>query len=193
MKSSITTYYRKNNTERVLQGDILKDISIPIFKDSLEMVDVEYCAVLSQDCDLNQDYNAQKAYREQDFDGNSMNNPSLNGKIIPSILLCPAYPAEQLRTGTHLQHLNIPMNQISKPKQTLWRKIEQNEIPRYHHLEGMEIFESDLVLDFKRYYCVSRDYFYSIYPKHYFISLNELYREDLSLRFSNYQSRIGLP
>ena len=194
MKSNITEYYRKNDTKRILQGDILKDFKIPTYDDEVKMITIPYGVVLSQDCDLNQDYNSQKEYEKLNLEKNDKNNPNLNNKLLPSILICPAYDAEQLRKGEHLQHIDIPMNEISKTRKTPWKNILQNQTPRYHYLNESEEFGiSDLVLDFKRYYSVSRDYLYSIYPEHYFISLNELYREDLSDRFFNYQSRIGLP
>ena len=42
--------------------------------------------------------------------------------MIPSILICPAYLAEQLRKGTHLKSLNLPMIKISNSKKTPWKK-----------------------------------------------------------------------
>ena len=146
--------------------------------------------VLSQDCDLNQDYNARN--ESKCIDGNLDKLQSLNNKFLPSVLLCPAYPADQLREGIHLQFLNLPMSKISKPGKTPWKKICQNETPRYHYLNRYEPFEiPDLVLDFKRYYTVSREYLYDIYNEVYLASLGGLYREDLSQRFANYLSRIG--
>ncbi|WP_292474386.1 hypothetical protein [Methanosphaera sp.] len=52
---------------------------------------------------------------------------------------------------------------------------------------------SPIVFDFKRYYTVSTSYIYSVFSDYYLISLNELYRENLSSRFANYLSRMGLP
>lgn len=193
MKSAINSQYRKNTTKRILQGDILKDVEIPIFDGDLNIVNADYAAILSQDCDLNQDFNSREEYLKRNLKNN--NNPSLNSKMIPSILLCPAYPAEQLREGNHLSSIGLPMNKISNPKKTPWKNILNNETPRYHYLAEThdEIEMPELILDFKRYYSVSRDYLYSIYSDCYCISLNELYREDLSNRFYNYHSRIGLP
>lgn len=189
MKSNIESVYRENTGDRVLQGDIFNNLSIPIFSDNeLNLIESYYSVVLSQDCDLNQDYDAWNAFKDND------NIESINNKRIPSILLCPAYPANQVREGVNLEFLDLPMSKISHPSKTPWKKIIQNETPRYHFLSGVNDFEiPDLVLDFKRYYTVSRDYLYSVYDDFYVASLNELYREDLSLRFSNYFSRVGLP
>ena len=114
--------------------------------------------------------------------------------MIPSILLSPAYPAEQLRKGNHLNFLNLKMTNIGKTKSTSWRNVIHNDNPRFHFLNGSNEFDlPDLVIDFKRHYSLSRNYIYSIYEDTYNCSLNELYREDLSNRFCNFISRIGLP
>lgn len=108
--------------------------------------------------------------------------------------MSPAYPADSLREVDYLDFFGIKMTKIGKKKDTRWKILTQNETPRYHYLsESPELNVTDLVIDFKRYYSVSRDYLYSIFPKFYFISLKELYREDLSNRFYNFQSRIPLP
>ncbi len=80
---------------------------------------MEYGVVLSQDCDLNQDYNSRKEITDI---SNNQDNLYLNNKMIPSILICPAYLAEQLRKGTHLKSLNLPMIKISNSKKTPWKK-----------------------------------------------------------------------
>ncbi len=155
----------------------------------MELNKLKFGVILSQDCDLNQDYNSREFLKTVKKD-----ETTLNDKMIPSILICPAYPAEQLRLGTHLASINMPMTKISSAKKTPWRKIIQNETPRYHFLGESEEFEiPELVLDFKRYYSLSREYLYKIYSKCYLVSLSELYREDLTNRFHHYHSRIGLP
>lgn len=93
MNSNINSIYRLNDSKRAIQGDILKNIDIPIFNDELEFIKLKFGVILSQDCDLNQDYESRNKISNND-------NPSINNKIIPSILICPAYPAEQLRQGT---------------------------------------------------------------------------------------------
>lgn len=117
---------------------------------------------------------------------------SMYDKILPSILVCPAFPAKQLREGVHLNNYkNYFMQHINS---CTWGKIKINEIPRYHYLNEFSEFQiPDLVLDFKRYYTLPTDYVYNIFEKSYIGSLNELFRENLSSRFSNYLSRIGTP
>lgn len=89
MKSNIESIYRLNNSNRVLQGDILKNLDVPIYKKELELQALDFGVIISQDCDLNQDYNSRNRISKT----NDKSNPSLNNKILPSILICPAYPA----------------------------------------------------------------------------------------------------
>lgn len=71
-----------------------------------------------------------------------------------------------VKARNHLNSINMPMVKISGSKKTPWKKIIQNETPRYHYLKKSEKFEiPELVLDFKRYYSISREYLYSIYLK----------------------------
>ena len=60
MKSKIDSIYRLNNSKRALHGDILKNINIPIYNKELELNKLKYGVILSQDCDLNQDYNSRE-------------------------------------------------------------------------------------------------------------------------------------
>ena len=187
-------YYKKNNPLRISQGDLLTNVKIPILKKELDIVISPYLIVLSQDCDLNQDFDAHNQIKTINFDESNKKISSFYNKMIPSIVVVPAYPADNLREGTHLNFLDLEMTKIGKEKDTRWKILIQNETPRYHYLEGSENLDIiNLALDFKRYYTLSREYLYSVFPECYFLSLKELYREDLSHRFFNFQSRIGLP
>ncbi|WP_410320021.1 hypothetical protein [Methanobrevibacter sp.] len=187
-------YYKKNNPLRISQGDLLTNVKIPILKKELDIVISPYLIVLSQDCDLNQDFDAHNQIKTINFDESNKKISSFYNKMIPSIVVVPAYPADNLREGTHLNFLDLEMTKIGKEKDTRWKILIQNETPRYHYLGGSENLDIiNLALDFKRYYTLSREYLYSVFPECYFLSLKELYREDLSHRFFNFQSRIGLP
>ncbi len=200
MKSNISSIYRNNYSNQISQGDILYNFPIYYYNyddKSLDFLELPYCIIVSQDCDLTQHFNAynkKKKLLSEGFNEEDSKVKSETNKIIPSVMLVEGFPAEQLRTGTHLSTLNLYTPQISKEKKTPWRNILQNETPRYHYLCGDDTMNiSPIVFDFKRYYTVSTSYIYSKFSDYYLISLNELYRENLSSRFANYLSRIGLP
>ncbi len=182
--SQINTYYRKHSFGRILQGDILRDVKFnyAVQEDS-EIVEYyfPYIIVLSQDCDLQQDFNNRT---DESSDKN-------HDKYIQSILVCPAYLSDDLKKGEHLKRLGLTMERKNSKQ---FSTITTNQNARYHYLERNPEYQvPHLVLDFKHYYTLPLEYLYGIYEKHYITSLNELFREALSQRFSFYLSRIGLP
>jgi hypothetical protein len=141
-------------------------------------VELPYIVVLTQDCDLLQDFTKREIEKED-----------LQDHFLHTILVCPAYPSERFKEGTHLSHWGVRMSRIKN-----YSAIEDNMHKRYHHLtEDEQQGIPDLILDFKHYYAIPVDTLYKLYPYHRFASIKKLFREDLSHRFSFYLSRIGLP
>ncbi len=202
MNSNIISIYFKKDKIRLYQGDLYKDIlffEYSIKKNELIESKLPYLIILSQDCDLNQDFNAMQKKEKLNQDTNNQNNDNsivrkYDDKLIPSILTCPGFPAEQVRLGSHLEENDLFMDEKGNEKKTKWKNILQNETSRYHYVEGdKELGIPSLVFDFKRYYTIPRDNFYSQTDNNYLATLNTLFRENISNRFSNYISRIGLP
>lgn len=182
---------RESPISRASQGDIYRDIVMPLAMPlglgqngkEFEIAEIEYnyAVVLTQECDLEQDFR------------NKEQNGDKQDKCLPSILLAPAYLAEQLREGTHLSDLGLVMEHIDSKR---WRILIRDNNKRYHFLEkDLEHQVPDLVVDFKHYFTLSRDFFYSkmVNDIQYVASIDVLYREHLSHRFAYYLSRIGLP
>ncbi|MFZ1984610.1 MAG: hypothetical protein WAU91_09360 [Desulfatitalea sp.] len=188
LKSKIESHYETHDCKRISQGDILRDIKFVIIGDDESSVELtyQYIVVLSQDCDLEQ--------------GNSILSPELKcegscklfNQFLHSVLFVPAFPSELLRSGEHIKSLyDIKADRIVG---SLWGPIKINQSPRYHFLPAdVEHQIPDLVMDFKAYYTLPFRYFLHKHKKHYLATVNELFREHLSQRFSNYLNRIGLP
>jgi len=186
--SNVTATYRKHDKTRIRQGDILRDFELIEWRGfvdhnlkrvKLRLRCLPYIVLLTQDCDLGLDF----IYRSQEKE--------TQDKYLQSILACPAYFAEQLRKGTHLEDLGLQMESIKRPR---WDNIKNNSDPRYHFLPPFESFGiPPLVVDFKHYYSLSRDMLYNVFGEYYRASLNELFREELSQRFSAFLSRVGVP
>ena len=184
--SQIKTYYRKHNADRIVQGDILREVKFSDWDWDTEKNNViiyeknlPYVVILTQDCDLEQDFK----YRTTTVKNND--------KILQSILVCPAYGWEDFTKGDHLKDFELKMEVITSDKKKL---IRTQQVPRFHYLEeDSESQTPALVIDFKHYYTLPVEFLRHIYIKHYVSSMNELFRESLSQRFSFYLSRIGLP
>jgi len=188
--SNVVSPYCRHTLERFHQGDILREIEVVlwVFKKEKEgnssKIEVrkrrlEYAIVLTQECDLEQDVNNRKDCKDH------------RDKFIDSILLIPAYPAEKVRGGNHIDGSKM---QIFTNK--IWSSVKQNHDYRYHYLTEFADFQlPSLVADFKHYFTIPRDVLYEAYMirAHYVASLAELFRENLSIRFAQYLARIGLP
>lgn len=172
---------------RVCQGDILRDIE---YLESMREVEGEieirkiiypYAIVLTQDCDLAQDYTFRHEEKET------------KDKLIVSVLMAPMHNAEHVFVGEHLNELGITSQRIKK-NGSHGKLIMQNQLPRYHYLA----FPDDvpivpLIIDFKHYFSAPVPYLNSIKGSNFECKVSDLFREDVSQRFAAFLSRIGLP
>lgn len=120
------------------QGEILSDVSQFVFdQPSVEITEIlhPYVIIASQDCDLLWDFESRKDNK----------GAQLNG-----ILLYEAHDALKYRAQV--------------PGSDIWKRIIQNKDERYHALESAaadfdlkEIGIPDLIVDFKRFFCLSPD------------------------------------
>lgn len=175
----------RQRRKRVSQGDVYRDVEfIESLQESQGIVEVvkivfPMIIVLTQDCDLN-----------QDFCNRSEEKPDAQ---LLSVLAAPMYNAEHVYRGEHLEDLGLRVAIISRDS-TSGKRLRQNETPRYHYLE----FPEDVpivpsVIDFKHYFSVNVRCLESIRGKQFVCRVSELFREDVSHRFSSFLSRIGLP
>ena len=130
---------------------------------------------LNQECDLENDY----------FETKNRDRKLLH------LAIAPAFNFEQFLSGTHWGGI-YAQNQGCKRKDTATKAIMDNQNPRYHYLKFLEDDKPELIVDFKHFFTVNRDFLYNQLHKRLY-SLDGLFRESLSLRFCNYVSRIGLP
>ena len=174
---------------RIHQGDIIRDVdyieSVYEKEGNLEISKVRFplIIVLTQDCDLSQDY----MYRY------GRKTKSNQDKFLFSVLVAPLYNADHFFLGEHLDLLNQKMQLISR-KKSPGQFIQKNENPRYHYFQfpdKVSIVPS--IVDFKHYFSVNIDYLKRKKKDDFVCKVSELFREQVTLRFSNFLSRIGLP
>ena len=174
---------------RISQGDIYKNIGhveSVIEKDgyiNISKIIFPLVVVLTQDCDLAQDSEFRKGKKTQD-------------KILFSALVAPMYNAEDVFLGKHLDDVygkEKSMEPIPKNRSP-GKYLMQNERCRYHYLE----FPDDthivpLIIDFKHYFSINIEQLVQSRNDCFVCRVSKLYREDISSRFANFLSRIGLP
>jgi hypothetical protein len=180
----------EGDQKRISQGDVYKDIEYIEYafeKDgAVEISKILFplVVVLTQDCDLAQDSEFRTA------------SDKTKDKVLFSVLVAPMYNADDVFNGTHLDDLyekDNSMAPIARNKSP-GKFLMQNERCRYHYLEFPgEITIVPIIIDFKHYFSININQLISCRKEHFVCRLSELYREDLSLRFANFLSRIGLP
>lgn len=181
----------RENVERICQGDIFSNVELIEYADinkegivEISKISFPFVVVLTQDCDLEQDFNNRIKTTRQNED-----------KHILSIIVAPLYNIEHVYTGEHLSELDLRMQIINSNASKSENKfLKSNQNPRYHYLEFPEEIQIvNSVLDFKHYFTVNNEYLKKIKSSNYIGKVAELYREQISHRFANYLSRIGLP
>jgi hypothetical protein len=175
---------------RVCQGDIISNveyIEYAIEKEGqieISKIVFPYVYVLTQDCDLEQEFNNR----------NNVNAPNQDKHLI-SVIVAPFYNIEHVYDGEHLSQIGLKMQTINrKPTSTENKILKDNRNPRYHFLQfPTEVKISDSVIDFKHYFTVNSILLHSLKSTNFVCKVSELYREQISHRFSFFLSRIGLP
>lgn len=170
---------RSTRNFQVDQGDIFSSITFFRYFDikddaiNLNKADFSNVLVLSQTCDL---------CRESEKSGS-----------ILSVLVVPLFTIEDYKSGRHLEELGI----VEKPKDKgVIDKYRKKEHYRFRVLDFSDDekikynLEDSFVIDFRYFFTADINQFNK---KKYKVSLNELFREEISTAFSSYLSRIGLP
>jgi hypothetical protein len=181
--------YLKHELPRFCQGDILRDLEVVEWASVLNtepmQIDLKkrvlpYAVVLSQECDLHQDQQNRS----------NLTRPTQD-KYLHSVLLGPAYRAQEVRQGTHLSALEVKCEALNRDR---WKVVTQNNNDRYHYLPAFDPLQvPDVVLDFKHFITAPRANLLNLKPVAYLASLGQLYRDSLSQRFANFLARIALP
>lgn len=141
----------------------------------LERIVHPYCIVVSQDCDLDQDFHAR-----QDEGASSP---------LPNVLLCEASTATELKG-------------IVPAGRDIWKRIIQNKDERYQFLQATAPEQDaaneglpELGIDFRRHFSVPTDELYEQFGlgARRRCRLVSPYKEHFMNRFANFMARVGLP
>ncbi len=204
----INVQVKERTDQQLHQGDIYRDIEYIEYADiingqvNISKLHYQYVVLLSQECDLTQDWSERRKKCEfgssEDENGDKQITNLNYDKILQSIIVAPMFNYEHFKLGSHFSNLGFDMSksyeQFINPKRTPRKVLEANNNPRFHYFEfdqTVPIVPS--VVDFKHFFTISINWLYENKNEHYVCSLDELYRERLSQRFSNFLSRIGLP
>ena len=162
--SGLFQYFRSLENKNSVEGETL-----------LDEVTHPWAIVLTQTCDLEQDFKARSQEAKEE-------------KKIPSILFCEVTTADKLKGGCG--------------GSDLWKRIKKNQDERYHFLQKVKPQEdsieegiSELGVDFKRYFTLpTEEVYHQIKGKaKRRAQLNEPFNRHFISRFFRFQLRVALP
>ena len=187
-----TTKTYINSSKEITQCDIFRDIEfLEYFREEEQIIQASKIVfplvmVLTQSCDLQQDYNAREKI-EKEEKGN-------HDKFLISVIVVPLYNFDDFMQGQHLSQLGYEMTNHGGNSAKARKRFINNENKRYHYLRFPEQTTLvDSIIDFKHYFTVTLENLKEAYDERYVCSVEILYRELILQRFSNFLSRIGLP
>jgi hypothetical protein len=180
----ISARKRKETTpsSRICQADIFQDIevieNVSVKSNKLFVYNLSFPFIicLNQECDLEQDYRL----REE----------GSNKARMLHCLVAPVFLTESFFSGDHWS--SDIFAQSDGIGRRAHKRYRDNEVPRYHNLKFPDPELPELIIDFKHFFTVNTDYLYSKVNQR-MCSMDDLFREQISQRFSFYLSRIGLP
>lgn len=184
---------RVSSQEIVSQGDVFKNVKYNYIDieddDDIQIVEMEFplAIVLSQDCDV---ISMSKLIQ---------NRSGAASKFMPSILMCPIYYEDEIRTSNHIADV-INEFQISIDDGRMYHKedrvtAEKDWHYRFHSLEiecGNKSVAKKCVIDFKHYFCVPISYLLKN-RNNRLCKLDSIYSEQIVLKFANFLSRVPMP
>lgn len=192
--------YSKSEQGCLRQGEILSDLVQACVKidtiglETYKFYDVRhpYVIVVTQDCDLEQDYKGR------------FEDKSKIHRLLPNILFCEVETAHELRYADRNPSLDEVKQARSKTiNSTKWPPIKQNKDERFHFLQKVESHQDtlqeglpELAVEFKRYFSLPTDEVYYRIEKTDVkrrCRLQSPYLEHFAVRFHYYHYRIALP
>lgn len=185
-KLKISAKKSKTSQRRICQGDIftnieiIENLKVEGSKIVLNKLIFPFIICLNQECDLENDYHTSISESNECRDSHLLH-----------LAIAPAFIFEQFLNGTHWGKI-FNNNTPSKRSETKVKLIMDNEIPRFHYLKFHENEMPELIVDFRHFFTINRDFLYSNLDRR-LCSLDNLFKEKLSQRFSYFISRIGLP
>lgn len=180
-KQKISAKKKNQKIDRICQGDIFQNIEIiekfVIEKSqiTIQKIKFPYVVCLNQECDLDNDF---KCEINKD-------------KKLLHLAVAPIFLLDQFLNGTQWGKIYTDCPTYTPNKSPI-EFIKKNENPRYHYLKFPETEIPEFIIDFKHFFTINRDYLYENIENR-FCSLDNLFKEKLSQRFSYFISRIGLP
>lgn len=179
--------------DAICQGDIFKNVRFNYIdaedNSNVDIIEYEFplAIVISQACDV---IGMDKIMADQG------GKPT---KFMPAILMCPIYDKNIVKTGDHLSEvfsgLELDLTGENVYQKDDFKIAERDWHYRFHALEialnGKTILNNAIV-DFKHYFTVPISYLRR-HTENRMYHMEDLFSEQLTLKFATYLSRVAIP
>ena len=191
--STTTKAFKSQLTDQICQGDIFQNVRYNYIDseddEGVNVIEFEFpmAIIISQACDV---------IAMEDIVNNKSGKPA---KFMPSILMCPIYDKSASKSGDHIKEAFslLSLNIVEEPiyfKDDL-KTADKDWHYRFHSLTietGAEKVLENAIVDFKHYFTVPISYLIS-HKKDRLLHLDDLFAEQITLKFSTYLARVAIP
>lgn len=191
--STTSKAFKSQLTDQICQGDIFQNVRYNYIDseddEGVNVIEFEFpmAIIISQACDV---------IAMEDIVNNKSGKPA---KFMPSILMCPIYDKSASKSGDHIKEAFslLSLNIVEEPtyfKDDL-KTADKDWHYRFHSLTietGAEKVLENAIVDFKHYFTVPISYLIS-HKKDRLLHLDDLFAEQITLKFSTYLARVAIP
>ena len=191
--STTSKAFKSQLTDQICQGDIFQNVRYNYIDseddEGVNVIEFEFpmAIIISQACDV---------IAMEDIVNNKSGKPA---KLMPSILMCPIYDKSASKSGDHIKEAFslLSLNIVEEPiyfKDDL-KTADKDWHYRFHSLTietGAEKVLENAIVDFKHYFTVPISYLIS-HKKDRLLHLDDLFAEQITLKFSTYLARVAIP
>lgn len=191
--STTSKAFKSQLTDQICQGDIFQNVRYNYIDseddEGVNVIEFEFpmAIIISQACDV---------IAMEDIVNNKSGKPA---KFMPSILMCPIYDKSASKSGDHIKEAFslLSLNIVEEPiyfKDDL-KTADEDWHYRFHSLTietGAEKVLENAIVDFKHYFTVPISYLIS-HKKDRLLHLDDLFAEQITLKFSTYLARVAIP
>lgn len=185
--------YMSKLTDQLCQGDIFRNVKYSYIdsedEDGANIVEYEFplAIIISQACDV---------IAMEELILNKAGKPA---KFMPSILMCPIYERNISKSGEHIKNAFDQLSLEFKVENTYQRddyNVAQRDWHYRIHALTVEANENividNAVIDFKHYFTVPITYLIA-HKNDRILHLDDLFAEQITLKFSTYLARVAIP
>ena len=191
--ATISKAFKCQQTDQICQGDIFQNVKYSYIDteddEGVNIVEYEFpmAIIVSQACDV---------IAMDDIILQKGGKPS---KFMPSILMCPHYDQSAAKSGQHIKdvfdHLSLKVENENTYQSDDLKVAKRDWHYRFHALTVETCSENVLenaIIDFKHYFTVPISYLYR-HKNDRILQLDDLFAEQITLKFATYLSRVAIP